>query len=446
MKNTKHLILSAFILISLAAEAQQVYTLTDCIDYSLKNHASNEIYSNNIQVAEQQKKQLVSAYLPQANGSLTYFDNLKLPTTIIPAGITGPTEKEVQFGQKYNSNFSVDITQTIYDQSKIYGIKTGEAYTEVSKLQKTQNQESLIYNTSTAYLQVLVYDELASKLKNSIATYQQMLQITELQYTKGVALKTDVDRLKVTLNATQYQLDEAETQQKLALNLLKNAMGYPLGKDIVINYSVNYDDIVNLPYGNSFNPDSLSEYNIYSANIVLQKLNLQSKKAAYLPTLNSVARFGNQAYNSSFSQSFANWNSYSYIGLSLNVPIFSGLRRQSQVSESRLSYENAKINLQLTEQNMQMRYDNSSREMLSAHNNYFNSKANLELATSIFNKTSLSYQKGTATLTDFLSDDNANNNARVNYITSLYNYMSARLNYEKSKGTLFSFYNQLKNK
>jgi len=82
---------------------------------------------------------------------------------------------------------------------------------------------------------------------------------------------------------------------------------------------------------------------------------------------------------------------------------------------------------------------------LTSHNSFLSNKDNLDLAKKIFDKTNLNYQKGAVSLTDFLNDDTAYKNAQSNYINSLFSYMIARLDYEKAKGTLYSFYNQLKN-
>ena len=173
-------------------------------------------------------------------------------------------------------------------------------------------------------------------------------------------------------------------------------------------------------------------------------INYQNKKATFLPTVNSFARFGNQAYDKSFSSSFDKWKNYSYIGFSVNIPILTGLRRTSQVKESKIAYLNASTNLELAQNSYQLRFQNVEKCLLSSYNSCLNNADNLELAQKIYNKTNLSYQKGSVPLSDYLNDDNALKNAQTNYINSRFSYMMSRLEYEKAKGTLFTFYNQLK--
>jgi outer membrane protein len=439
--------LSVIFLLLLTAgglQAQKDFTLPECIDFSLQNHRSVELYRNNIQIAREQSTQALSIYLPQVNGMASAVDNLKLATVIIPAGVLSPKQMAVQFGQKYNNNLVVDLTQTLYDQSKIYGIKAAKPYMKLADIQNSQNQETLIYSVAQAFFQVLVYQELENKLRKNISTYEGLLKIAELQYAKGVVLQTDIKRITVALNAARFQLNETINQQKLSVSQLKNAMGFPLDSVMQISNTLNLSSYTGLPEKSMFNRDSLTEFGITKANTELQKINYQAKKAAFIPSINSSARWGNQAYGQIFSKSFDTWYDYSYIGLSINVPIFSGLRRKSQVSESRLNYLNSEINMDLTVRNLQLRYENANKELLTSYDNWQNARNNFELAESIYSSTSLAYQKGAASLTDFLSDDNAVKNAQTNYVNGLYSLMISRLNLEKSKGTLFSFYQQLK--
>src|SRR5689334_11291430 len=98
------LLLITILLIGLMGFSQQRYSLKEAIDYSLKNHGSNVIYNNELEKVGLQSKEALSAYLPQINGSLSFDDNIKRQTTILPGAMFG-SEKDipVQFGNKYNS-------------------------------------------------------------------------------------------------------------------------------------------------------------------------------------------------------------------------------------------------------------------------------------------------------------------------------------------------------
>ena len=228
MRRTVLFILIVLFAMKTFSQTTKTYTLPECIAFGLQNHASAEVYKNNIQIAKEQEHQAISAYLPQANASFNSTNNIKMQTTVIPAGILGPNEVEMQFGKQYINNAVVDVSQTLYDQSKINNIRAGQRNIEIARLQDKQNSDLLIYNIAQAYFQVMIYSEYESKLRKNIESYQQLYKILELQYDKGVVVETDLERIKVVLKSTEYQFNEIVTQQRNSLDNLKNVMVCPL--------------------------------------------------------------------------------------------------------------------------------------------------------------------------------------------------------------------------
>ncbi|QGY44788.1 hypothetical protein GM418_14250 [Maribellus comscasis] len=445
MKKLLTFIFLATIVLSGFAQNEQFFSLQECIGYSLQNHASVEVSKNNLKISEEGKKQAVGLYLPQVQGVASATDNLKLQTNVLSTDIEGMEEMEIQFGQKYSNNVYVDVTQTIYDQSKIFNIKATNEQLKIADFKDQQNDEQLIYNTAQAYFQVLICDASVEQLNENLVIYNQLADILKLQLDKGVAIETDYQRIEVNRQSVEYQLDEMKTQRINALNNLKFAMGFPLDKPLNVSESTDFESYVKFPVLPDWSVDSLTDYSINKVNVELQGINTKLTRSASLPKINAVARVGSQSMNGEFSGAFDNWHDYSYVGLSLNVPLFTGLRNSSKSRQERLNYENAVTNLQLFEQKYDLAFQNAQKSLLTSYNSLQRNEDNLELAQKLYSSTKLSYQKGAAPLTDFLNDDNAYKNAQSNYINSLYSYMIARLDFEKAKGTLFSFYNQLGN-
>lgn len=425
------------------AQSPQNYSLKDCIGFSLENHASVSISQNNMKITEQGKRQAVGAYLPQVQGTAVATDNMKLQTNVLSTDIPGMEETEIQFGQKYSNNAYLDVNQTIYDQSKILNIKASNEQLRIADFKERQNNEQLIYDTSQAYLQVLICDASIEQLDENLDIYNQLAAIMTLQIDKGVAVETDYHRIEVNRQSVVYQLEEMKTQRLNAVNKLKFAMGFPQNEPLEIKDSPDFDSFVKLPEMPDWSLDSLTDYSINKGNVQLQGINAKLAQSNSLPKLNALARVGSQSMNSDFSGAFDNWHNYSYVGLSLNIPLFNGFRNSSNSKQEQLNYENAVTNLQLSEQSYELVFQNAQKSLLTSYNSLLRNKDNLDLAQKIYDTTNLSYQKGAVPLTDFLNDDNAFKNAQSNYIHSLYSFMLATLDFEKAKGTLFTFYNQL---
>jgi outer membrane protein len=439
----------ALLLIGTAAMAQTEgpaapMSLKACIEFTLANNPSIPIYTNDIQTANQQKMELLSGYMPQVNGVLGWDDNLKRQVTVIPGAVVGQSEDlQVQFGNQYNINAVVQADQIIYDQTLLSGLKAIKPNMEAAQLKKEKNDDDLIYNTATAYYQVIGLKEKLRLLNENERKFNDLLRIQQLQYDKGILKKVDLDRVKVALNNIRSQKEYAQTGLELAINRLKVSMGMPMDKPLTVADSVVSLQEVALPAASDFQPQNTWELKIQAKNMVLQSINHNRKRAGFAPTLAFYAKYGWQSFGNDFAQSFDNWFDYSAIGLRLTVPIFDGLRKASQIRQSSLAMSNARIGFQITENNLRVADQNANLVLLNAFNSLQNNKENIVLAKDVFDNSSLQYQNGVASLADLLNAEYAYKEAQSNYLDALIGHLVAKVEVEKIKGNLKNYINNL---
>ena len=264
-----------------------------------------------------------------------------------------------------------------------------------------------------------------------------------MQLEKGVIKKVDADRVQVALNNIRSQKKYAETSMQLSLNRLKNYMGMPLTETLVVTDSASSLQEVAIADAGDFDPKNTWDLKIQSKNLELQQINIRRLKAGYVPTLGFYARYGGQTFGNEFGPSFKNWFDYSAIGLRLNVPIFDGLRKSSQIRQNTLTYKNAQQNFLITENAARLANQNANLQLLSSYNNLQNDKQNLQLAKEVFDNTSLQYQNGVASLADLLNAEYSYKEAQGNYLNSLVNNLIAKIELEKSKGNIKQYINTL---
>lgn len=417
-------------------------SLKNCVDYALKNHLSNTIANNEILAAKEKEREALSGYLPQINTNITFDDNLKRQVSVIPAGAFSPNEIRVQFGNQYNTNATAQLDQVIYDKSMLLGLKAAEPNNQLAALKKEQTQDNLIYNTSNAYFQVLVYVEQEKITLENEKKYRELLDILKLRLDKGVIKKTEYDRTKSTLNNILSQKSIIQANKAVALNRLKNVMGMSLNEDIRVLENINYEGLTQIERDNSLDVNDILDYKIQSNNILLQELDVKRKQAAFMPTVSAYGRYGVMSFGNEFGKSLTNWIDFSSIGLKVNVPIFSGYRKNSQLKQSEISLLNARTNLKLSTENMNLAFQNSASLLLKAQTDLKINKENLTFAKEVFESSSIEYQKGVSMLSDLLNADYSYKEAQSNYVNSLINFLGTRLEYEKSKGNLKNYINQ----
>jgi outer membrane protein TolC len=442
----KNYFLIALLFVSFRLMAQQSWNLKACIDYGLKNNRSTVVYANEKAAADARAKEALADYLPKISVTGTFDNNLKVQQSVIPAGIFGPEPLKVAFSQKYNTNGTLQLDQTIYDQSLLNGLKANKYSGQQAELNIKKSQEIIIYNISNAYFQIYVYREQLVLLKSNLETYQKQIDISKLQVDKGVALQKDLDKVTVDYNNAVSQIRVAESNLTLSQNQLKYEMGYPIAELLPVD-SVSQQD-VHTPLltddaVSAFVVNQRTDYQLSEVNSKLLEIDQSRIKAGALPKLTGYARYGAVGFGQTLGPAFNDLSPFSAVGLKLTIPLFDFFKRNAQYSQARYKSLNAIENLKLDAGKYQLEYENARTKLIKARSNLDNDRRTIELATSVFKTTDLQYQKGTTDLTDWINARNSIKESQNNYLNSLYSFYQARIDLEKAGGTLKTFYTSL---
>jgi outer membrane protein TolC len=425
---------------------QQSYNLKSCIEYGLKNNRNTVVYANEKKAADAKAKEALADYLPKINVTGTLDNNLKVQQSVIPAGIFGPDPIKVAFSQKYNTNGTIQLDQTIYDQSLLTGLKANKYSGQQADLNIKQSEETIIYNISNAYFQIYVYREQLGLLKSNLETYQNQIDISKLKVKKGVALQKDLDKVTVDYNNAVSQIRVAESNLTLSQNQLKYEMGYPIA-DVLPVDSVSQQDVnktaITSTVVSPFVVDQRTDYQLSEVNSKLLEIDQKRIRAGALPKLTGYAKYGAVGFGNTIGPAFNDPSSFSAVGLKLTIPLFDFYKRNAQYNQARYKSLNAVENLKLDAGKYQMEYENARTKLTKAQSNLDNDKRNVELAESVFKTTDLQYQKGTTDLTDWINAQNSIKESQNNYLNSLYSFYQAKIDLEKAGGTLKTFYTSL---
>ncbi|CCG98146.1 outer membrane efflux protein [Fibrella aestuarina BUZ 2] len=419
------------------------FRLKDCIDYGLKNFGRVRIAQYQVETADQQARQALGQYLPQVSATGSTIDNLKLQQSVVPAGVFGPEPRVFIIGQKYQTNLTAQLSQTIFDRSLLIGIKANKPNQELAALNTRQTQEDVIYNIASNYYQVFVAQQQIALLRDNLQRTQQVLNILKLQRDNGVIQPVDYTRTEVSYNSTQSQLTLAENDLNLALNRLKYQMGMSQEQNLTLSDSTLLTQLPSIEQ-EPFDPKRLVSFQQAETNLTLQQLQYQRIKAGYLPTLSFTGNYGTLNLGAqTIDKLFTNFVGFGSIGLRLNIPIFDGFQRDSQLKQQRLTVLTQQEQQKLNTAGYQLQFSSAQSQIQRAQTSLQNDERNVKLAQEVYNITTLQYKQGTKLLTDLINADNSYREARTNYINSLINLYQARLDLEQSKGSLLGFYNQL---
>lgn len=439
----KHLIPLLALALATGAQAQQAFTLRQAIDYGRSHSPAMAIAANDQRKADAQAQEAVSGYLPQINASGSLDDNLKRQTTYLPAGIFGDEPRPIQMGTQYNTNLAVQAEQVLIDVAQLNGIQANRPNTAMAAIKLKQAEEQVVYDVAAAYAKAQTYRAQVRLLEANLEQYDELVPILRLRLEKGVVQPLDLDRVEITQRNIRSQATVAQANYEVALAQLKRVMGMPMSEDLVIADEVDSAADMRQPGTAPFALSNLLGVQYNEQAVLLQGIDAKRKRNAWLPTLSAYGRYGTMAQGNDLGASYENWFDYAAIGLKLNVPLFSGLRRSSQLKQSELALENAREQQRNANLGYELEYRSADTRLLSSTSTVANDQDNLALAERVFANTSLQYQQGTATLSDLLNADYQLKEARNNWTTSVLNRAVAVLDLEKAKGTLLEYVNTL---
>lgn len=422
--------------------SQDVMDLKACINYALKNHVSIDMAKNDLEAAVARKNEGRSAYMPQINAQISWDDNIIQQTTLMPSmNFQGfqTQEQSIKIGAKYNTIAGIQLDQTLFNMSYIEGIRALKPNEELNRLKVQKTEEDVIYNTATAYYQILIINENEHLLNESENRIKKALPIVQLQYEKGVARKVDVDRISVSLNNILANKEILKINKELALNNLKYNMGMPLETEIIIDTA--YEKNISLidGIGAEANIDNRVELKLLNTSLTLNEINYRRQKAEYYPTLHFSAKYAGNSFGNKFGDSFKKWTQLSVLGVKMSIPIFDGLRNSSKLKQMALNNENIKNNIKQTQEGLKLQLRNAQTNVNSAVYNYNITKENLELAKNVYDVTILQFQKGVISYTDLLSADFSYKEAQSNYLQSLVKYLTSKLEFDKANNNIQSY-------
>ena len=446
-KTKVYILVLGFSIFSLHALAQN-YSLKQCIDYAQQNNANIINASYDIDIAQKKTDEQKGTILPQIDASGTYINNLKLNTTVLPGEIFGQpgTNIAVQMGTQHNASGGIQLSQKIFDPTYNIALKASKLNEEQSKQSLKLTTENIQYNISLLYYQTMVLEKHLNTLKASLISSGELLKSTELRFNNGMAMKIDVDKFRVSHYNSESLLQQSELNYELSLNNLKYFMGMPVDSTIVLTDTVlNVDAIISNKLIDSVNYENRADYQLQKISLYANELDKKRNAAGFLPSLSFNAYGGYNALRDEFDF-FENsdWYSNAYIGLSLKIPVFDGFQRKSRISQSKLNIEKSKVSINQFQESIKVELSNSEIEYNNAIDNIQNEKANLELAESVLQSTQLQYEQGTCTALDLVQSETSYRESLNSYYRQLLNLYIAKINLEKSKGTLIEYLNNLK--
>jgi outer membrane protein len=418
------------------------FSVQEAISYALTHKDSVVNSGLDVKSADYYVKELIGQGFPQVDGTASFQDYLKIPTTLLPGeffGAPAGTFIPVKFGVKYQSNLGVNVSQLLFDPSYIIGLQGRKTYKELYNRGYTSTKIDVTTKVTKAYYQVLVSNEQIKLLDANIAQLKQQVDQTTAQNKQGFVEKIDVDRIAVQYN--NLVTSRENTLRLLALNyqLLKFQIGMPIENSLTLKDVLNdikLDENIVETVADTASYKNRIEYKIFETSLKLSEFDLKRMKAQFLPTLKANVAYTASYQNNSFKDLYSTSFPSSYVGLTLNVPIYSGGQRSNKVKQSEITVQKNKNNLDGLRNGLNLQAAQSKIIYLNSLQSLNNQKRNQELAREVLRVSKIKYQQGVGSSIEVTQAQTALESADNTYVQSLYDALVSRVDLDRAYGRI----------
>lgn len=438
------------------------FTLNQAISYAQQHQLSIANAKIDEQIAKNTVRQTIGIGLPQISASADFNDFLKMPTSIfpdfisplvykaftdnnvkdgngnpitMPAGLGGSTP--VQFGTKFTSSGSLQLTQLLFDGSYLVGLQASKTYKELSVKNTKRTKIETTVAVTKAYYSVLVSNEQLALVDANIDRLKKTLNDTEQLFKNGFVEKIDVDRLTVLNNNLLTERENVIRLLALNVNLLKFQMGMTIGSKLSLTdqiTTINIDSTPVLNDGQAYN--KRIEYSLLQTQKKLNELDVKRYKSLFLPTLaafgNTSANFQDNKFSNLYDKSFPS----TVIGLKLTLPIYSGGQKIYQLRNAKLESLKTENNLINLQNSIDLEVSQAQTTYLNGQKSLENQRRNMDLAKEVLRVTKIKYEQGVGSSLEVTTAETSLKEAQNNYISALYDMLINKVNLDKALGNI----------
>ena len=409
-------------------------TLQEVINYALKNKPLVQQSLIDEEIGERDIKSALSGWLPQVNGSGTLNHNLKQQTQILT---TNGESSFLTFGGKNISSMVLQADQQILNAGLIQASKTAKYFRQQYKQTTENNKINTVVDVSKAFYDILTSKEQLNIINENIARLEKQYKDAQAQYEAGLVDKTDFQRAQISLSNSKADLKRTQELLKSKYAYLRELIGYTANKEFDLAYDrgemeknifVDTAQVVSYP--------GRIEYRLLQTQRELQRINTSYNKLSYLPSLSGFYNYGwnyqSQQFNDLYDRVFPS----SVIGLKLSLPIFQGGKRTQEIKKSQLQEKRIDLDLVNTRNQINTQYESAMATYKANLNDLNTSKENVEISRQVYNTIKLQYDEGIKTYLDLMTSETDLRTAQINYLNSLYNLLSSKLDVQQALGTI----------
>jgi outer membrane protein len=420
------------ILLSVTGYSQKLLTLEEAVNIALQRNTVLQKSINSIGSYQSNVKAAYGSLLPSLGASGNWqWEKSETKGGLLPSQNGGYQLQSDQNIEFRTYSIGAGTNWTLFDGlSNIATISQSKNNLESAQLTLARLKQTIVYQTISNYYDVINVGELLKVKEEDVKWNQKNFETINERNKLGAVTLADVYAQQVKVGNAELEVIRANNNLETA----KSNLLYYLGLDVLDNYSFSDSlsasdkDIIGRHIDSNYqNLSDLitkslsSRYDYQSAKLSLESaLNgITIARSGYFPNLTNSNSFYTNSDN--VNKLFQNKNYI--VGLTLNVPIFSGFSTENRLQLAEVSAMNSKADLSDLERDIKRNIQKTYLDLQAAEKSLEVSKGNVSAAEESRRIQQEKYALGSSTLLDVLVANSDYLTAQTNLINAEYAYI-----------------------
>ena len=435
----KWLVSALALAVTVSATGQNKMTLHDCMEYAISNATKIRIQQAAVGDARLDRRDAALAlFTPQINANTYAYYNF---------GRSIDPQTNTYFNTtSFHNNYGLSAGFDLFDGFKaVNNYRISRTGLLIAESQEKQVEADICLAVMEAYYNVVYYKRLVDVYEEQVSVAEQALVKARRQEELGQKGHADVIQMEADLADREYDLINTRNQYESQKMTLADLMFWPVGEDLEIDFSIplrssrndssfvisseaagevekSADSVV------AFALDHNPAVQIASWQALNAKRELNTAKWQTLPSIGLYAGWNTSYYTyqgsatATFRDQFRN-NMGEYVELSLSIPIWNRLNKQSTISRKRHAFEKASAELDQKRRDVESEVRRAIQDRDGAATAYEQACRKAEVQSEAYTLNLKKLEQGLISPLEFQTANNNYLKAQADEMNSLFKYL-----------------------
>jgi outer membrane protein len=423
----------------------QPMSLEQAVKLAMENNPELRTARLEVDRSDARVMEAIGSALPAIDLTGRYAHALEKPVFFLPdfSNLASGRTMAVKIGSDFSMDATIAAKQILFNGAVFVGVGAANIYSQLARVMHFAKQVETVTKVKKAYYGALLANEVVAMMRSSLRNAEDNLKNVQLMRQQGILSEYDELRATVGVDNLRPAVIQSETNAILALENLRNAAGIGSAGNISLSDSLRFvlvDDSL-LQRAESIMLEANPNLNAVKRQVDLNSAIIFAERSSYLPIVSAFGQYQYQAAKNNFNFSTNDFIRSAQVGINISMNIFQGLQTNSRVEQAQLEKRKSEEQHTSVERSLRTGLNAIRGNIAQTRKRVEAQGKTVETATRGYAIVTTRFLANAATQLEVNDAQLALNQARVNRVQAIYDYLVATAELDQMIGRLPSYVN-----